>query len=146
MDHSPVVWGGWPWTRWPASPTGPEGVDAVGDHAHQRVEHGQRDVVLANRRLEEPVVGGQDSVTCSSVSSMTSKRPTIDSSPSAVKQARCQPLRVRLLEEAGADLPRRDLRGDGEHGPAAAVRVLRALHEVGVAGAAATGAHRQPAG
>jgi hypothetical protein len=48
--------------------------------------------------------------------------------------------------KAGADLLRRDVRGKREHRRAAAVRVVRPLHQVRVARAAAARAHGQPAG
>ena len=57
-----------------------------------------------------------------------------------------QALGVGLLEVAGADLGRGDVRGDGEHRRAAAVGVVEPLDEVGVAGAAGSRAHREPAG
>ncbi len=55
-------------------------------------------------------------------------------------------LRMRLLEVSGADLLRWDVRGDGEHGDAAAVTVEEAVDEVQIAGAAASGADGELAG
>ncbi len=55
------------------------------------------------------------------------------------------PLGVGLLEEAGADLAGRDVRGEREDGQAAALGVVEALDQVGVAGAAGAGADGQPA-
>ena len=53
---------------------------------------------------------------------------------------------MRLLEVAGADLLRRNVRGDGEYGDTAAVAVEEAVDEVQVAGAAASGADCERAG
>lgn len=57
-----------------------------------------------------------------------------------------QPLGMGLLEVAAADLGAGDLRGQREHRRAGAVRVVQALDQVGVAGAAASGADREPPG
>ena len=47
-----------------------------------------------------------------------------------------QVLRMRLLKIAAADLGRRNLRGDGEHRRAAAMRIEQAVDEMQIAGAA----------
>ena len=57
-----------------------------------------------------------------------------------------QPLRVGLLEEAGADLFGGDVRGQRQHGSAGALRVVQALKQMRVPRSAATGAHRQLSG
>ena len=51
-----------------------------------------------------------------------------------------QRLRMRLLEIAGADLGRWDLRGDGEHRHARAVTIEQAVDEMQIARPAAAGA------
>ena len=51
-----------------------------------------------------------------------------------------QRLRVGFLEIACADLGRRDLRSDGEHGHPRAVAIEQAVDEMEVAGTAAAGA------
>ena len=55
-------------------------------------------------------------------------------------------LGVGCLEEVGADLRRRDVARDGQDLGAAAVGVVEALDEVGVAGAAGRRADGEPAG
>ena len=57
-----------------------------------------------------------------------------------------QLLRVGLLEVGGADLGRRDVRGDRQHRNPAAVRVEQAVDEVQVAGSAASGDDGELAG
>jgi hypothetical protein len=53
---------------------------------------------------------------------------------------------VGLLEVAGADLGAGDLRGQGQHRCHAPVRVVQAVDQVQVAGAAAAGAGHEPTG
>ncbi|MPM39416.1 hypothetical protein SDC9_86049 [bioreactor metagenome] len=57
-----------------------------------------------------------------------------------------QPVRVGLLEVAGADLLAGDVRGDREHRGPGAVGVVQAVDQVQVARAAGTGADRQLTG
>lgn len=57
-----------------------------------------------------------------------------------------QLLRMGFLEEPGPDLVGGDVRGQHEYWRARAVRIEYCLDEVGVAGTAASGAHREPAG
>jgi len=57
-----------------------------------------------------------------------------------------QPLRVGLLEKAGADLFGGDVRGQRQHGGAGALRVVQALKQMRVPRPTATRAHRQPSG
>ena len=54
-----------------------------------------------------------------------------------------QVLRMRLLKIAAADFGRRNLRGDGEHRRAAAVRIEQAVDEMQVARAARPSADRK---
>src|SRR3954462_612053 len=51
-----------------------------------------------------------------------------------------------LLEEGRADLLGLDVRGDRQHRGTAALGVVQALHQVGVAGATAARAYREPSG
>ena len=57
-----------------------------------------------------------------------------------------QPVRVRLLEELGADLRARDVRRDRQHRDARPVGVVEPVDQVQVARSAGAGADREPAG
>jgi hypothetical protein len=57
-----------------------------------------------------------------------------------------QQLGMRLLEIAGADFCRRDMRRNSEHGHARAVAIEEAIDQMQIAGAAASGADRKAAG
>ncbi len=57
-----------------------------------------------------------------------------------------QVLRMGLLEVTAADLRGRDLRGDRQHGDAAAMRVEQAVDQMQIAGAAGARAHRKAPG
>jgi hypothetical protein len=57
-----------------------------------------------------------------------------------------QPLGMRLLEEARADLRAGDVRGDGQHRSTCSMSVEETLDQVRVAGTAAASANRKPSG